>query len=377
MHFSDKSSCQLSRRHWLLASAALLERVGHTGHMRSTMAADVPWLKDVTTPPIQSPEDTVKLSPLLLNQDGKTIETLEAWETEREKIHRRWLDFLGPMPAERPTIELQILAEDHREGITRQLVRYETEEDVPVEGYLLKPSDSKTLQPRPGIVALHQTTRHTIDQVAGLAGPAEQQVGWKLARRGLVVFCPRCFLWQNATNFVQAMAHFKRRHPHTNCMHKMLWDASRGVDVLTSLPEVAPNRIGAAGHSLGAIETLYLAAFDERIKASAASEPGIGIHFNNWYDPWFLGPAVRDPDFPLDHHQLLAMIAPRPFLLLSGESGKHASDGDRSWPYLTAAAQVYQLYDQTARIGMHNHHQGHTLPSQAFEKMAQWLEAYL
>ena len=94
-----------------------------------------------------------------------------------------------------------------------------------------------------------------------------------------------------------------------------------------------------------------------------------------WID--FLGPAVRDPDFALEHHQLLALIAPRPFLLLAGEGGKHAADGARSWPFIEAASRVYQLYGNTTRIGMYNHGQGHTLPSQAFEKMAEWLEAYV
>jgi cephalosporin-C deacetylase-like acetyl esterase len=48
-------------------------------------------------------------------------------------------------------------------------------------------------------------------------------------------------------------------------------------NVLGSIPEVDARRIGAAGHSLGAKETLYLAAFDERIQAAVASDAGIGL----------------------------------------------------------------------------------------------------
>ena len=377
MFSSEKPTFSLTRRRWLVASAATMSGIASICWNRLATATDVDWLADVTTPPKQLPEDAPQLSPLLVDREGKPITTLTAWKAEREHIRRRWLDFLGPMPDKRPPVTLEVLEEEQIEGISRQLVRYETESGVPVEGYLLRPANRQKSQQRAGIVALHQTTRHTINQVAGLAGPTEQQIGWKLACRGFVVFCPRCFLWQNATNFVQAMAHFKQRHPGTNCMHKMLWDASRGVDVLASLPEVDSHRIGSAGHSLGAIETLYLSAFDERIRAAVASEPGIGIKFNNWYDPWFLGPAARDPDFSLEHHQLLALIAPRPFLLLCGEAGKHASDGERSWPFLTAAASICPLYGTPPRIGMYNHRQGHTLPPPAFEKMAQWLEAYL
>jgi len=115
--------------------------------------------------------------------------------------------------------------------------------------------------------------------------PESQQLGLKLARRGFVVFCPRCFLWQGMSEYRQAVEEFARRHPKTLGMHKMLYDAIRGVDVLVSLPEVDQNRIGAVGHSLGAKETLYLAAFDERIKAAVASEGGLGFRSTNWDAP--------------------------------------------------------------------------------------------
>ena len=160
-------------------------------------------------------------------------------------------------------------------------------------------------------------------------------------------------------------------------MHKMLWDAMRGVDVLEMLAEVDSKRIGAVGHSLGAKETLYLAAFDERIAAAVASEGGIGLSFTNWDAPWYLGPAIKAGDFKLDHHQLLALVAPRPFLILAGESGNGAADGDRTWPYVEAALDVYRLYGSSARLGLYNHRQGHTISDATFERLAEWLATYL
>ena len=76
------------------------------------------------------------------------------------------------------------------------------------------------------------------------------------------------------------MARFKQRHPETLCMHKMLWDAMRGVDLLESLPQVDASRIGAVGHSLGAIESLYLAAFDERVRVDGRQRSGAGLQFH-------------------------------------------------------------------------------------------------
>jgi len=354
--------------------------------VKAASAADVSWLAEVSTPPKSYPTKPAgTLQPLLVDATGKPIRTLAAWKQRRRELRAAWMKFLGPMPAKRPLVKLTVLRTDKLKGLTRQLVQYESEPGLKVEGYLLRP----TRDPRdfrkslgsgrklPALVALHATTRDTIDQIAGVKGNPSRQLGLQLARRGFVVFCPRCFLWQSVTNYKDAVANFKKRHPKTLGMHKMLYDAIRGVDVLESLPYVDANRIGAVGHSLGAKETLYLAAFDERIKAAVASEGGIGFTFTNWDAPWYLGPAIRDPKFPRNHHELLALIAPRPFLILAGEKGPGAADGDRTWPYLVAARKVYRLHGGPVRLGMYNHRAGHDIPPKAFSRTAEWLETYL
>ena len=74
------------------------------------------------------------------------------------------------------------------------------------------------------------------------------------------------------------------------------WNAIRAVDYLVSRPEVDPERIGATGISGGGIGTFWLAAADERIKASApvsgmsdltfyAGEGGIGRHCDCFFFP--------------------------------------------------------------------------------------------
>jgi hypothetical protein len=160
-------------------------------------------------------------------------------------------------------------------------------------------------------------------------------------------------------------------------MAKMLYDAQRAVDVVLSLPEVDPARVGTFGHSLGAKEVLYLLAFDDRVKAGVASEGGLGLDSTNWDAPWYLGPEARDPKFPRDHHELVGLIAPRPFLVIAGESGSGAADGKRSWPYLDAALPVYKLYGEPARLGLLNHGRGHPLPLAEFEKAIEWLKVSL
>ncbi len=368
----------VSRRGFVAAASAVLAGLAWAAKQGRAGTGEVEWLEEVQTPPSRLPPEAPELPPLLVGEDGAPIRSRARWESERRRVRRDWMTFLGPMPADRPPLEMEVLEEEELEGdLVRQLLRYNAEAGVRVEGYLLGPAAASARDRRAGVVVMHQTSSLTIDLAAGVNGPEEQQVGLKLARRGLVAFCPRCFLWQDAGNFLEAMARFKKRHPEALCMHKMLWDAMRGVDLLQSLPQVDASRIGAAGHSLGAIESLYLAAFDERVKATVASEAGMDFSFTNWHDPWFLGPAIRGPDFKLNHHQLLALTAPRAFLLLAGESGRHAADGDRSWPFIEAALKVYRLYGSPARLGIYNHGKGHTLPPLAFRRMAEWLETYL
>ena len=346
---------------------------------RNLCAADVSWLDDVRKAPANPPRERIgKLTPLLINAAGQTITTREGWESHRKQIRDEWRKFLGPMPEPRSAVKLEVLKTESLDTLERQLVRYEGEPGLFVEGYLLRPTTTNNGgAKRAGIVALHQTTNASIDEVAGVSGPDSMQIGLKLAKRGFVVFCPRCFLWQNAKDLNDAVAKHRERHPQSLGMAKMLFDAVRGVDVLETIPNVDAKRIGAVGHSLGAKEALYLAAFDERIKAAVASEGGIGFRSTNWDAPWYLGPAIRDENFSLNHHQLLGQIAPRPFLILGGESGGGAADGDRSWPLLEAALPVWKLYGEPTRLGLLNHRQGHSVSPESFEKIADWLETYL
>jgi dienelactone hydrolase len=337
---------------------------------------EVPWLLEVVSPPkIHSKTPSEKISPLLVTASGQRVTTQAQWGKRREELREAWIKFLGPMPAKRPKVNLKVLRTDALKGLTRQLVRYESEAGLEVEGYLLRPSDIRPGEKRAALVALHATTPDTIDGIAGIKGDSTRQIGLQLAKRGFVVFCPRCFLWQNVSGYREAVANFRKRHPKTLGMHKMLYDAQRGIDVLESLAYVDVQRIGAVGHSLGAKETLYLAALDDRIKAAVASEGGIRFGSTNWDASWYLGRGIDDPKFPRNHHELLAIIAPRPFLILAG--GRGAADNERNWPYLAAAQPVYRLYDSPVRLGMFNHGRGHSVPPEAFSRMVEWLETYL
>lgn len=341
--------------------------------------AEVPWLEVVTTvPPGLTAEKAGKMRPLLEDAAGRPITTPEGWMKKRENLRAAWDQLLGPMP-ERPATGFTEISSESLEGVQRIRIRYENEPGRHLEAYLLKPTGGTAApRSRAALVALHQTTGSTIDEIAGVTNPDGQQaIGLKLAKRGFVVICPKNFLWEDAPTLPGAVEAFRSRHPAALGMKKMLFDAQRAVDLLETIPEVDPARLGSVGHSLGAKEVLYLAAFDDRIRATVASEGGITFSSTNWDAPWYLGPGLRDPAFSRNHHELLALAAPRALLIIGGESGPGAADGARSWPLIATAQPVYRVLDAPVRLGLLNHGQGHSIPADAFEKMAAWLETYL
>jgi hypothetical protein len=153
----------------------------------------------------------------------------------------------------------------------------------------------------------------------------------------------------------------------------MTFDASRCLDFLETVSAVDHTRLGCIGHSLGAKEVLYAMAFDSRYRVGVFSEGGIGLRMSNWTDAWYLTEKMKKNIPELEHHQLLGLIAPRPFLIIGGDS----ADGDASWAFVKAALPVYQLLGAAERIGLHNHRKKHTFPEESQKLAFRWLEHWL
>jgi dienelactone hydrolase len=259
-------------------------------------------------------------------------------------------------------------------------VKYQIEEGVFTDGYLLTPKNLKGKLP--AIVVFHPTTPFQARGVAGLESDyvEEKRQGIQLVERGYIAWCPRNFIFDevagakpNAELWTANAKRLHKLHPNWTSMARMTFDAIRAADFLESLPNVDKERIGCIGHSLGGKVALYAAAFDERYKVSVSSEGGIGLKFSNWDAIWYLGPAIKQPDFNLENHQALSLIAPRAFLLLAGDS----ADGDKSWAFIEAAMPVYKLFDATENLGWFNHHQGHRYPPESRQVAEAFLDQHL
>lgn len=308
---------------------------------------------------------------ILVDSDGKPIKTLSAWKKQRMVIMKRWMDYLGAIEPNPNKPVLKVLKEDRSEDLVRQRVSYESEPGLTVQGYLIKPA--RITKRLPGIVAMHSTSDAEMEYIAGVKEGKIVPFGYRLAKQGYIVFCPQCFLMHDKGSLTPAQVteRFKERHPGSKGMAKMLFDAQRAVDVLVSLDEVDPKRIGATGHSLGAKEVFYLAAFDDRVKVIVSNEGGIGIDFSNWDDVWYLGKEIHD--FGHKHHEVLALVAPKEFLLIGGNS----ADGDQSRAYTEAVGPVYELYGKPKNIQLLVHTGGHDVIPEAERSTYEWLKERL
>lgn len=124
-----------------------------------------------------------------------------------------------------------------------------------------------------------------------------------------------------------------------------LLNARRAVDYLAARPDLDPKRIGATGRSGGGMTTFFLAAIDERIKASA---PVSGTLSTNGWVKQRLSFAHCDCQYPVNNYGMLyseagALIAPRAHLQCN-------ADADTGFPMnafnelIEKMRTVYRLY---------------------------------
>ena len=335
------------------------------------------WLKDVQSPPEGQPAE----NNLLASEKDKTFTSVADWEKQRATLRQNWIQYLGPMASVRekgkkydpPAFE--VLEEVELDGCVRTKILYTTEPGQQVRAYLMLPK--KIESPRPGVVVFHGTNAYSYHQTAGVFDTGVRATGYHLARKGYVVLCPQNSLWRCSDEielvYREVSKEFRQRNPENWGMARMILDAQIAVDILVSLEQVDPKRIGCTGHSLGGKQALYLPAFDERVYCSVSSEGGIGIEQSNWEDDWYLGSPAKKEGFSLSHREILAMIAPRPFLLIGGDD----ADGDDSWTYIASALPVYRLYGNPPCLGLFNHKKGHAMPPEAEKMTYEWLDAFL
>lgn len=135
---------------------------------------------------------------------------------------------------------------------------------------------------------------------------------------------------------------------------------SRVIEALSADPRLDASRQAIWGHSRNGKAALLAAAFDPSIDLVIALQPGTGgatlsrsrggetiaqmtQGYPHWFSPAFAAYGGREAALPVDQHQLLAMIAPRPVLL--GAARRDGwSDPKGAFRAAQGASPVYALF---------------------------------
>lgn len=245
------------------------------------------------------------------------VQTATHWQLRRAAVLRAMQEVMGPLPdrSNLPPLNLRVVASFDGDGYVRQTIRIDSGDGDEVPAYLYLPRPAPT-QPRPGVVALHPTGASGKDLI-DLPGKANRTYAAELAQRGYVVVSP------DYPSFGELKHYDFAADKYASGTMKAIANHMRCVDLLESLPQVDPQRIGVIGHSLGGHNALFLAAFDERIKVTVTSCGWTPFHqyyggkkLVNWAQDRYM-PRVRDvygsdPDrIPFDFQEVIAAIAPR------------------------------------------------------------------
>ncbi|MCW5962491.1 MAG: SUMF1/EgtB/PvdO family nonheme iron enzyme [Bryobacterales bacterium] len=297
------------------------------------------------------------------------------------ELRLQWMEVLGEPKL--PPTPVQAIAREHlvEPAWRGRLLDLTLEPGLPCRALLMLPA---TAQPGPLPVVV--VPFYDVDTPAGrdLGGrsamPASPRaLGHLAVQHGMAALVVRWSGENDAPGYLEVVAELERRHPGVTGLGYWVWQAKRIADWLQTQPEIDPARIGIAGHSLGGKMALYAASFEPRYRAVVSSEPGIALEFSNYGDPWYLGERIRLLPEGADHHELLHLMAPRPFLLIAGES----ADGAKSLPMLARGAAAYPAEESAgtparrAGIAILNHGTGHSPTPESVASAMAWLRDHL
>lgn len=294
---------------------------------------------------------------------------------------------LGEAPAARPGALILVNQEERagQHGYALSHVRF-TLPDGDV-GVALVAYPART--PLGIAIATHQTTDVGMQEVMGLAGSPDLAYGDALAQAGFMVIAPDTFTTGERVDAAQrwSTAAFYEVHPNWSAMGKMLSDhraaLSVGLDLYTQRYGAEPNCVAAVGHSLGAHNALFLAAFDERVDVVVANGGFERIATDDdavrWardggfiYMPALTQATRGQAPLTWDWEDVLMQIYPRSVLLIQGLSDPIFTHEISVAQAARAAESAYQAGGQGDRFDAALWSGPHAFPASMQQQAVEW-----
>ena len=308
-----------------------------------------------------------------LDADGREqpVKTAEDWAKRRAHILAGMQEVMGPLPdrSKLPPLDVKILEETKDDGFTRLKLTIAAEKDDRIPAYLLLPTGGQAGGRRPAMLVLHQTSARGKDDVASEPPNRNMAYAPELARRGYVVLCP------DHPPFGEYGKYDFAADDYVSGSMKGVFNHMRCVDFLRSRDDVDPERIGVIGHSLGGHNSLFVGAFDERLKVVVTSCGWTPFHdyyggnlagwTSNTYMPRIRDVYKLDPDqVPFDFYEVLAAVAPR---AVYSYSPQHDGNFDVAGVRKAEAevSKVFKLLDAAENLKVVTPPGGHDFPPEA------------
>jgi pimeloyl-ACP methyl ester carboxylesterase len=298
------------------------------------------------------------------------------WETRVRELRSKWEGILRPpkFPEGQPLARM--IRNVEQRNFDGELFEVEFEPGSTENVYVLRPRNPGGAPLPVLIVPFYDVDIPAAEDLGGRRFAPGRNVtafAYTAAQHGYIAVAVRWFGESYGESYSEAVANLAIRHPDATGLGKWVADARRLVDFIGSLPDADSERIGIMGHSLGGKMALYAGAMDPRIRVVVSSELGVGLRMSNYEDYWYLGGAIAKLPAGTDQHELIGILAPRPFLLIGGDQ----FDKAESWHYINAAREVYRIYDVPQNVGYFNHHSGHTPTPGAVAAGFAWLDHFL
>ena len=316
---------------------------------------------------------------------------LSTWKNDREKMKATLQDLLGDIPARPAKLKVKTVSREVKNGYILEKFLIDNEIDSHIPGYLAIPTNVKGKVPV--IVGLHGHGSSK-DNIFGYNSTTGQDVMALLISHGFAVCAidsyfngerlgtgPAGELERQQRGSDQELSQFKINLWFGRSLWGMqLRDEQIAIDYLVSRPEIDAERIGIEGMSMGSTRAWWLAALDDRVKAV------VGVACFTRYKElieqrqlkahgiYYFVPGVLNH---FDTEVIMGLIAPRPFLALTGDS-------DQGSPLAGMIVlenklnNVYSLYKKSENFkSIIYRNTGHVYTDEMKMEMLDWFNKYL